>query len=175
MRLQGKRIALLAEQDYQEAELLVPYYRLLEEGAEVKVVGTGRAQTFQSKFGYPTQVDLNVDQVQADDFDAIVIPGGFAPDFLRRVPAINDFVAAANRQGKLIAAICHAPSVLVSAHVLRGRTVTSCASIRDDLVYAGAEVKDSPVVVDGNLITSRGPQDIPHFCRAIVEALAARE
>ncbi|HHS98417.1 MAG TPA: type 1 glutamine amidotransferase [Chloroflexi bacterium] len=171
MRLTGKRIAVLAENNYQDLELWYPLLRLREEGAEVKVVGSGSADTYTSKHGYPVQVDVSADEVSADDFDGVVIPGGYAPDLLRRYPAVLELVRTLFEQGKVVAAICHAGWVLISAGVLKGRRVTSFFAIKDDLVNAGAEWVDQEVVRDGNLITSRMPSDLPAFCRAIIETL----
>ena len=172
MKLQGKRIAILAENLYQEMELWVPYYRFKEEGAEVKVVGAGGAASYASKHGYPVNVDAQADQVKAVEFDAVVVPGGYAPDMMRRHDAMVALVREAVQQGKVVAAICHAGWMLVSAGVLKGRKATSFFSIKDDLRAAGADWQDAEVVVDGNLITSRKPDDLPAFCRAIVTALA---
>ena len=172
MSLHGKRIVILAENMYQEMELWVPYYRLKEEGAEVKVVGAGGAKSYTSKHGYPVSVDVQAEQVKAVEFDAVVVPGGYAPDMMRRHAAMGGLVLDAAQQGKIVAAICHAGWMLVSAGILRGRQATSFFSIKDDLVAAGAEWKDAEVVVDGNLITSRKPDDLPAFCRAIVGALS---
>src|SRR5437016_8053813 len=172
MKLQGKRIAILAENMYQEMELWVPYYRFKEEGAEVKVVGAGGAKAYTSKHGYPVNVDVQADQVKAVEFDAVVVPGGYAPDLMRRHPAMVALVREAAQQGKVVAAICHAGWMLVSAGIVNGRRATSFFSIKDDLVAAGAKWEDSEVVVDGNLITSRKPDDLPAFCRAIVGALS---
>jgi protease I len=172
MTLAGKRIAILAENLYQEMELWVPYYRLKEEGADVKVVGAGGAKTYASKHGYPVTVDVQAEQVKAVEFDAVVVPGGYAPDMMRRHPAMVALVREAAQQGKVVAAICHAGWMLVSAGILAGRTATSFFSIKDDLVAAGATWVDREVVVDGTLITSRKPDDLPAFCREIVKALA---
>jgi protease I len=171
MKLSGKRIAILAENLYQEMELWVPYYRLKEEGADVKVVGAGGALSCASKHGYPVTVDVQADQVKAVEFDAVVVPGGYAPDLMRRHPAMVGLVREAVQQGKVVAAICHAGWMLVSAGVLKGRRATSFSSIKDDMVNAGAQWVDAEVVVDGALITSRKPDDLPAFCRAIVAAL----
>jgi protease I len=171
MSLGGKRIAILAENMYQEMELWVPYYRLKEEGAEVKVVGAGGAKSYASKHGYPVNVDVQAEQVKAEEFDAVVIPGGYAPDMMRRHEAMVRLVRDANRLGKPVAAICHAGWMLVSAGIVSGRNATCFFSIKDDLVAAGAKWQDAEVVVDGNLITSRKPDDLPAFCRAIVKSL----
>jgi protease I len=171
MELEGKRVAVLAEDMYQELELWYPLLRLREAGAETFVVGTGSADTYKSKLGYTAQVDLAADQVSASDVDAVVIPGGYAPDLMRRYPAMVDLVGEAFKQGKIVAAICHAGWMLVSADVLRGKRATCFFAIKDDLVNAGATYVDAEVVRDGNLITSRMPSDLPAFCRAIIEAL----
>ena len=174
MQLKGKRVAILAENLYQEMELWVPYYRLKEEGAEVQVVGTGGAKNYTSKYGYPVNVDIQAEQVTAVEYDAVVIPGGFAPDLMRRSAAMVKLVREAFQQGKVVAAICHAGWMPVSAGILKGKRATSFFSIKDDLVNAGATWVDEEVVVDGNLITSRTPGDLPAFCREVVRALAKK-
>jgi len=171
MSLQGKRVAILAENLYQEMELWVPYYRLKEEGAEVKVVGAGGAKSFVSKHGYPVSVDVQAEAVSAVEFDAVVVPGGYAPDMMRRHEAMVRLVREAAQHGKVVAAICHAGWMLASAGVIKGRKVTSFFSIKDDMVNAGGKWVDQEVVVDGTLITSRKPDDLPAFCREIVKAL----
>jgi protease I len=172
MGLSGKRVAILAEELYQELELWYPLLRMREAGADVSVIGTGSAEEYSSKHGYPVAVDSAVEEVSADDFDAVIIPGGYAPDRMRRYPALVRFVQEMDAKGKVVAAICHAGWVLASADILKGRTATCFFAIKDDLVNAGAAYVDEPVVRDGNLITSRVPDDLPVFCRAIMEALA---
>jgi protease I len=172
MSLKGKRIAILAENLYQEMELWVPYYRLKEEGAEVRVVGAGGAQSYTSKHGYPVTVDVQAEAVSAVEFDAVVVPGGYAPDMMRRHASMVKLVREAAQQGKVVAAICHAGWMLASAGVVKGKKVTSFFSIKDDMVNAGGQWVDTEVVVDGNLITSRKPDDLPAFCREIIRALA---
>jgi protease I len=172
MELQGKRVAVLAENMYQELELWYPLLRLREAGAETMVVGTGSAGTYTSKHGYPVEVDVVADQVSAADVDAVVIPGGYSPDLMRRYPAMVSLVREAFEQGKVVAAICHAGWMLASAGVLRGKKATCFFAIKDDLVNAGAEYVDAEVVRDGSLITSRMPSDLPAFCRTIIEALS---
>ena len=171
MELQGKRVAILAENQYEDLELWYPLFRLREAGADVFVVGTGTADTYTSKHGYPVKVDAEADTVDASQFDLIVIPGGYAPDLMRRSAAMVNLVRQAHDQGKLIAAICHAGWMLCSANIIRGRTVTGFKSIKDDLVNAGAQYIDQEVVHDGNLITSRTPADLPAFLREIIGAL----
>jgi protease I len=170
MRLKGKRVAVLAADVYEDLELWYPAIRLREEGAQVSIVGPA-AQEYQSKHGYPVQADKAAKEVRAADFDAVVIPGGYAPDHMRRSPEMVRLVREAHEAGKVVAAICHAGWMLASAGVLRGRKATSYFSIKDDMVNAGCEWTDREVVVDGNLITSRMPADLPAFLREIIRAL----
>jgi protease I len=174
MRLTGKRVAVLSENLYQDLEVWYPLLRLEEEGAEVVVVGSGSAKTYTSKHGYPIDVDKDAAQVKAADFDAVIIPGGYAPDLMRRYPEMVKLVREAFDQGKVVASICHGGWMLASADILKGKTVTSFFAIKDDLVHAGATFVDEEVTVDGNLITSRKPEDLPAFCRAIIAALEAK-
>jgi protease I len=172
MELKGKKVAILVDQMYQEMEVWVPLYRLQEAGVETITVGAEAGKTYPSKLGYPCTAQKSYNEVSADDFDGIVVPGGFAPDHIRRHPKANKLVADINAQGKLVAAICHGPWVLCSAHgMLKGRKVTSFFAIKDDVVNAGAEWSDEEVVVDGNLVTSRKPEDLPAFCLACVNVL----
>ena len=165
----GKSIAILAEDLYEDLELWYPLLRLREAGHETVVVGNKNVHT--SKHGYEVKVDLAADQVSAKEFDAVIIPGGYAPDRLRRHPVINSFVRNMHETGKLVAAICHGPWVLISAGVLKHHKATAFFSIRDDIINAGARYLDEAVVVDGNLITSRTPDDLPNFMREILRAL----
>lgn len=171
MTLEGRRVAILAENNYQELELWYPLLRLREEGAEVKVVGTGSGGTYTSKYGYPVAVDAAAHEVNPADLDAIIVPGGYAPDYLRRYPAVLNLVREVFAQNKVVAAICHAGWVLASAGILKGRKATCVSAIKDDIINAGATYLDQEVVQDGNLITSRQPDDLPAFCRAIIGAL----
>lgn len=168
MELTGKRIAILVDQLYQEMEVWYPLYRLREAGAEVVVVAAKAQETYKSKLGYPCTSDLSYDVARANDFDGVIAPGGFAPDYIRRHPAAMEFVKQIAGQGKLVAGICHGPWVLCSADVLRGRKATSFISIKDDVVNAGAIWEDAEVVVDGNIVTSRRPEDLPAFCLACI-------
>jgi protease I len=171
VELKGKRVAVLAENNYQELELWYPLLRLREAGAETFVVGTGSAATYKSKGGYPVDVDVEAGQVSASDVDAVVVPGGYAPDLMRRYPDVLKLVREASDQDKVVAAICHAGWVLASAGVVKGKKATCVAAIKDDMVNAGATYVDAEVVRDGNLVTSRVPSDLPAFCRTIIEAL----
>jgi protease I len=172
MRLKGKKVLLLAENLYQDLEIWVPYYRLKEEGAEVTVVGSGSSRTFTGKYGYPIEVDKEAKEIDVSLYDGVVIPGGYAPDMMRRYPEMVRIVREAHQKGKVIAAICHAGWMLVSAGILKGKKVTGFFAIKDDLINAGATYVDEEVVRDGKLITSRKPDDLPAFCRETVEALA---
>ncbi len=172
MTLGGKRIVEFAEDGYEDVELWVPYYRLIEEGAEVVLAGHEK-RTYHSKHDYPCEVDAAAASLKPEDFDAVVIPGGVAgPDQMRRHKEILDFVRTMDADGKIVAAICHAAWVPISAGIVKGRQMTSYASVRDDCLNAGAKWVDKECVVDGNLITSRFPDDLPAFCRAIVSRLS---
>jgi protease I len=171
-RLAGKNVAVLVEDLYEDLELWYPVYRLREAGARVLVVGPEGGKTYTSKHGYPAPADKSVAEVRADQLDAVIIPGGYAPDRLRRHPAMVALVREAALKNKVVAAICHAGWMLASAEVIQGKNVTGFFAIKDDLRHAGALYQDAEVVVDGNLITSRQPGDLPAFCRAIIAALA---
>lgn len=173
MSLEGRTVAILAEDSYQELELWYPLLRLREAGARVLVVGSERGRTYASKYGYPVTADLSAEEADAARLDAIVIPGGYAPDRMRRHPAMVDLVREVHARGGVVAAICHAGWMLCSADIVRGRQVTCFPSIRDDLVNAGAHYVDQEVVRDGTIITSRQPEDLPAFCREIIAALEA--
>ncbi len=179
MELLGKRVGIFLENMYQEFEFWYPYFRMKEAGAKVSIVGTG-IKEYHSKTGlvapgglaFKSIDDLvSAEHVSAADFDGIIIPGGFAPDYMRRNQAMLKLVSDSLSSGKVVAAICHAGWVLVSAQVLRGKRATCLPSIKDDVINAGAEYVDEEVVRDGNLITSRMPDDLPAFCRTIIAAL----
>lgn len=168
MELEGKRIAVLVDTMYQEMEVWYPYFRLKEAGAEVLLVGPKAGETYGSKLGYPAKAEMSWDDAKASDFDGVVVPGGYAPDHIRRHAKPLQFVREIDQQGKLVAAICHAAWVLCSAGILKGRTATCFFAIKDDVINAGARYVDEEVVVDGNLVTSRKPEDLPAFCRAAI-------
>lgn len=171
MELQGKKVAIPVESLFNTFEFWYPYYRLKEAGAGVTVVGSGSAETYTGKPGTEVKVDASIDQVSAADFDGMVIPGGYAPDIMRRYPKMVQLVKDLFEGGKVVGAICHAGWMLASAEILSGKTVTSFFAIKDDLVHAGAKWVDQEVVVDGNLITSRTPDDLPAFMRAVITAM----
>lgn len=165
------KVAILVEDMYQVLEVWYPYLRLREDGIEPVLVGTGRKKEYPSKEGYPAPEELSIDKARAEDFAGVVIPGGFAPDFLRRSDKVNKFVKDMNDKGKVVAAICHGGWGLISAGILKGKKATAFSAIKDDMVNAGAKFVDLEVVVDGRLITSRNPYDLTAFCREIVKAL----
>lgn len=173
MELNGKRVAILVEQQYQEMEVWYPLYRLREAGCKVTLVGPEAGKTYPSKLGYPAVSDKAAKDVSANDFDILVIPGGFAPDFIRRCDAMIRLTSTMAEQGKVVAAICHGPWVLCSTQALKGRKATCFFAIKDDVSNAGATYVDAEVIRDGNIITSRKPDDLPAFVQAIVQA--ARE
>ena len=173
MQLSGKRIVILVDNIYQEMEVWYPLYRLREAGAAVVTVGATAGATYTSKLGYPVHCDKSYEEVSASQFDGVVVPGGYAPDHIRRHPKANQFVKDMDAQGKLVASICHGPWVLCSAGgMLKGRKATSFFAIKDDVVNAGANWIDAEVVVDNNLVTSRKPEDLPAFCKASLQVLA---
>jgi protease I len=171
MNLSNKRVAVLVEQQYQELEVWYPVYRLREAGCEVVLVGPKAGETYPSKLGYPAKADVSAADVTADRFAAVVIPGGFSPDYVRRSGPMLKLVRDIHAQGKPVAAICHGPWVLCSTTALKGRKATGFHSIKDDMVNAGATFVDQEVCVDGNVITSRKPDDLPAFVGAIIGML----
>jgi protease I len=171
MDQQGKRVAVLVEQQYQEMEVWYPIYRLREAGCNVTVVGPEAGQTYPSKLGYPCKSDKAAKDCRAEDFDCVVIPGGFAPDFMRRTEAMIRFVSNMAEQGKICAAICHGPWVLCSTQALKGKKATCFMAIKDDVINAGAKYVDQECVRDANIITSRKPDDLPAFVSTILTAI----
>jgi protease I len=172
MPLKRKKVAILVEQDYQDQEVWYPYFRLTEEGAEISVVAPMAKQIYVSKHGYPITSTLSSSAALKRRFDAVVIPGGWAPDFLRRDPNMAKLVKKIHDSGGIVAAICHGGWMLVSAGLLQGRTVTSFFAIKDDMVAAGATWVDRETVKDGDLITARKPDDLPRFVRTLIDALS---
>jgi len=172
MSLTGKRIAVLVDEGFEDLEFWVPLMRVEEGGAEVAVVGTKTGRVVRSKSGGLTAlVDCDTSSVSPDDFDAVIIPGGWAPDKLRRSEAITHFVRAMYDDGKIVAMICHAGLVGISAGIVKGHRATGSVGIRDDLVNAGATWVDLPAFRDGSLVWGRVVPDIPAFCRELVAAL----
>ncbi len=165
------RVVILAEDLYEEMELWYPYFRLREEKIEVVIAGTGEKKTYAGKNGYPVTVDTDTTSIKAVDFQGIIVPGGYAPDKLRRYPEILQFIREMDEEGKLVATICHGPWVFISAGIMHGRRATAFYAIKDDLINAGALYLDAEVIVDGNLVTSRKPDDLPAFCREVIAFL----
>jgi protease I len=175
MELQGKRIAILIADRYEDVEFWYPYYRMKEAGASVATLGPSFGpEEVHGKYGHPAKMEKRTRDARPGDFDAVIIPGGYAPDLLRRCKSTLRFVAEIAGAGKVTAAICHAGWVLISARVIKGKRATSFFSIKDDMINAGVDWVDEEVVIDGNIITSRSPEDLPAFCRAIIESLAAK-
>jgi deglycase len=170
--MRGTRVLVLAESQYQELELWYPVLRFREAGADVAVGAPEAGALYSSKLGYPVRSDTSVADVDPADVDVLVIPGGFAPEAMRRSAALLDLVRKCHASGQLVAAICHAGWVLASAGIAKGRQLTCVPVIRDDVISAGANYLDQPVVRDGNLITSRLPNDLDVFCAEIIKAAA---
>lgn len=167
-----KKIAFLATEGYEDLELHYPRIRLIEEGYEVELISLTKRE-IKGKWGYPIMPHKKIDEVNPEDYDGVIVPGGTKnPDYLRRNKNILDFVSKINEQGKLVGAICHAGWVLISAKIVKNREATSYFAIRDDMINAGVKFKDEPVVIDGNLITSRTPDDLPQFMKAVLDFLA---
>ncbi len=164
-------LAVFVEDLYQVLEVWYPILRLKEENIPTINIGSGAKDFFASKEGYPCKADISIAAANPDDFSGVLIPGGFAPDFMRRNLKFAEFVKKLNDQGKPVAAICHGGWMLVSAGILKGRRATSFFAIKDDLIAAGADWVDEEVVVDRNLITSRKPEDLPAFTREIIKKL----
>jgi len=169
MELKGKYALVLSEDQYEDQELWYPYYRLKEAGAEVRIVGMPGVSQYISKHGYPVQPEITPQEIEAQRVDILIVPGGYAPDRMRRHPELLQLVEKVFEKGAVVGMICHAGWVPISAGIVRGKKVTSVGAIRDDLINAGAEWVDEEVVVDGNLISSRSPADLPVFCREIIK------
>lgn len=190
-KLKGKKVLMIVANEFEDIELLYPFVRLSEEGAEVIIVPvkaghhprpSDPSKPVTGRFGIPVpflvfregerHILKELKDVSVDEVDAVVIPGGFSPDYLRRIPEVLSFVREAYQKGKVIAAICHGPWVLISAGIVKGKRITGVSAIKDDIVNAGAVYEDVPAVRDGNIITARVPDDLPEFCQLIIEALS---
>ncbi|MGC8777308.1 MAG: DJ-1/PfpI/YhbO family deglycase/protease [Candidatus Caldatribacteriaceae bacterium] len=166
-----RRIMMLVENQYQELELWYPLLRLREEGIETRLVGSSTEETFLGRHGFPARAEVITSSVSSHDFDGIIVPGGFAPDYLRRFPVVLNLIRECYQQGKLIGALSRAPWVLISADIVRGKRITGLFSVRDDVNNAGGEFVNLPVVVDGNIITAQGPEDLPLFMKEVLSFL----
>ncbi len=191
--LKGKKVGIIVASEFEDIELLYPLLRLSEEGAEIIVIPVPGAlhprpaipgKPITGRYGTPIPLEVltegkryvirRLEEVSPEELDALVIPGGFSPDYLRIQERVLEFVRKMHEQGKIIAAICHGPQVLISAGIVKGRRVTAYRAVRDDLINAGAIFVDEPAVRDGNIITGRVPDDLPEFCREIINALTER-
>ncbi len=167
----GKKIAIMVDEMYQVLEVWYPYYRFREAGLEVNLVAAEANTSYPSKEGYPCVSDVAAGQARAEDYDCMLVPGGFAPDFMRRSAEVIKFANEMVNADKIIAAICHGGWLLCSTQAYKGKTATCFKAIKDDIINAGADYVDAECMVDGNLITSRKPDDLPAFCTAILNAL----
>lgn len=172
MRLNGKKVMTFVDHDYNDLELWYPIYRLQEEGVTVHLVGPEADVQYNGQSGIPAKSDYSYDDVNAEDYDGILVPGGWAPDKIRRYPAALNLIRQMNETKKPIGQICHAGWVLISADILQGKKVTSTPAIKDDMTNAGASWEDKPLVVDGHLFSSRRPDDMPLYVKAFADKLA---
>jgi protease I len=173
VKVSDARVVVLVANLYQEIEFWYPVMRFKELGARVTIASLATGEVYGSKLGYPVQADVSVDDIDPAQFDLLVIPGGLAPEALRTSAGTLDMVRKAFEQDKVVAAICHAPWVLVSAGVIQGRRVTCVGPVRDDVINGGGNYVDQSIVVDGNLVTGQLPNDVPAFCQAIIKVLEA--
>jgi protease I len=169
-----EKVMVLVENGFEDREFMYPYYRLQEAGYDVKVVGPKASEVYRGEYGLSVKSDFSPEEINVDDYVAVIIPGGRAPDRMRINKGMVELAKAAFDKGKVIAAICHGAQLLIEADVLRGKKATCYVAVATDLKNAGGIYEDSPVVVDGKLVTSRFPADLPQFCKAIVELLKAR-
>jgi protease I len=173
--LMGQKVLMFTGDIYEDLELWYPKLRLIEAGASVTVAGDEAGRTYQGKNGYPCESDARIADMQAEDFDALVVPGGFMPDKLRRDPKVLELVREFFEAGKPVAAICHGGWIPISAGIYRGVRVTGSPGIKDDLVNAGALFENASVVVDRNSVSSRKPDDLPDFCRELIKLMVGRQ
>ena len=171
--LVNKSILMFVDDIYEDLELWYPKYRLQEAGARVILAGPEAGVRYTGKHGYPAVSDAAIADISGSDFDGLVCVGGFAPDKLRRSAGVKALVQHFHRKNQLIAAVCHGGWIPISAGVYKGARVTGSPGIKDDLINAGAHWEDAPVVVDRHFVSSRKPDDLPAFCRGILEVLAA--
>ena len=170
-----KKILILLEKGVEDSEFIYPYYRFQEEGYKMDIMAPIAKKEYIGKRGVTFTSELSPNDVNIDDYEAVIIPGGHAPDRMRLYPNLVEIVRNANTKGKIIAAICHGPQMLIEADIVRGKTATSWPSVRTDLRNAGAIVIDEAAVVDGNIVTSRSPNDLPDFCKATIKLLTLDE
>ncbi len=175
MDLSGKRIAIMIDQQYQELEVWYPLYRFREAGGEVVCVAPEAGKEYPSKLGYPCRANVSAHEVNGQDFDAVIIPGGWCPDFMRRDNGMLTFIQQCVDADIILGAICHGGWMLCGTKAFSGKRATSFMAIRHDIINAGADWVDEECVVDGKLITARKPDDLPRFCQAIMLALCGVE
>ncbi|HEY5037940.1 MAG TPA: type 1 glutamine amidotransferase domain-containing protein [bacterium] len=172
MAVKTKKIALLVGKDFEDMEVMYPLYRLREAGYQVDIIGEDVAGTkYFGKNGYPVVSTLEISKAKSKDYAGLVAPGGWAPDKLRRNPKILKLVSDVDHQGGVIASICHGPWILISAGIMKGKKTTSTPALKDDLLNAGAKWVDEEVTVDGRLVTSRKPDDLPAFMREMLKLM----
>ncbi|WP_145523740.1 type 1 glutamine amidotransferase domain-containing protein [Virgibacillus sp. SK37] len=174
MRLKDKKVIALIEDDFEDLELWYPVLRLREERATVHLVGKEANKKYIGKYGVPAESDFAFDDIKVDDYHAILVPGGWAPDKLRRYPQVIEMVQTMDKSQKVIGQICHAGWVLISANILNGVKVTSTPGIKDDMTNAGAEWFDEAVVADRHIVSSRRPPDLPDYMRVFIDTLAEK-
>lgn len=172
MRLEGKKVIAFVSDDFEDLELWYPVYRLREEGAIVHLAGEKANHKYKGKYGVPAVSDYDFKSINVNEYDAVLVPGGWAPDKLRRYPEVLEIIRTMNKKEKPIGQICHAGWVLISSGILSGKKVTSTPGIKDDMTNAGAEWFDEAVVVDGHLVSSRRPPDLPQYAKAFADILA---
>jgi len=170
-----RKILIMVDEGVEDVEFIYPYYRFQEEGYRVDIVGSKAKETYIGKHGVPFTSDLSPKEVNVDVYDAVIIPGGRAPDRMRINEGLVNIVKEAYKKGKVIAAICHGPQMLIEANILRGKKATCWKSVATDLKNAGATFVDAPAVVDGNIVTSRFPADLPKFCQETIKLLKNRK
>ncbi|MFP4529235.1 MAG: type 1 glutamine amidotransferase domain-containing protein [Candidatus Kapaibacterium sp.] len=176
MQLKGKKIAIFVEKLYEDIEFWYPYFRMQEAGADVDIIAPDAGEIYEGKHGMPARSDKAAKKAKAKDYEALIIPGGYSPDHMRRSKEMVDFVREMHEKKKIVAAICHGPWMLASAGILSGKEVTSFHSIKDDLINAGAKWEDNPAMVDNSgIITSRNPHDLPYFCASIINQITKPE
>ncbi|TYQ12661.1 UNVERIFIED_CONTAM: protease I [Acetivibrio alkalicellulosi] len=171
MNITDKKVLSFIHSDFEDLEFWYPVLRLTEEGVKVYIAGEKANETYIGKYGVPAVSDIDFNEINPDDYDGLLVPGGWAPDKLRRFPKVLEVVREINRQNKPIGHICHAGWVLISAGIVKGKKVTSTPGIKDDLQNAGATWLDQPVVVDGNIVSSRKPMDLPAYMKAYINLL----
>lgn len=170
--LAGKRILAFVGDIYEDLELWYPKLRMIEAGATFVIAGEEASTVYAGKNGYPCKSDIRIDDAESTEYDGVLLPGGFMPDRLRRLPKVKQLIAEFSHQEKCVAAICHGGWLAISAGVYSGVRVTGSPGIKDDLINAGAIWEDAPVVVDRHFVSSRKPDDLPWFAQAMIEVMS---